>query len=95
MMRSWLLLLGGLLVWAFHFFALYAVGSIFLTTDLARVLTIVLTLACLALASVIGLRIRQSRPPDAESRWVRIVALWGVVIGAIAILWQGVVAVLI
>lgn len=94
-MRSWLLLLGGLLVWTFHFFALYAVGSIFLTTDLARGLTIALTLACLAVVGLIARRAWHGRPRDTESQWIRIVALWGVVIGAIAILWQGLVALLI
>ncbi|AMK17339.1 MULTISPECIES: hypothetical protein [Sphingobium] len=94
-MRIWVTLLGGLLVWALHFFALYAVGSIFLTTDLARCLTIVLTVACLGIVGLVGLRAWQGRHSDAASRWVRIVALWGVLIGAIAILWQGFVAVLI
>ncbi|UUY00508.1 hypothetical protein [Sphingomonas sp. J315] len=94
-MRSWLLLLGGLLVWAVHFFALYAVGSIFLTTDLARGLTIALTLVCLLVLSLIGRRAWLNRAPDAESDWIRVVALWGIAVGGIAILWQGLVALLI
>lgn len=94
-MRSWLLLLGGLLVWAVHFFALYAVGSIFLTTDLARGLTIALTLVCLLVLSLIGRRAWLNRAGDAESGWIRVLALWGVAIGGIAILWQGLVALLI
>ncbi len=94
-MRSWLLLLGGLLVWAVHFFALYAVGSIFLTTDLARGLTIALTLICLIALSLIGRRAWLAHVPDTESDWIRVVALWGVAIGGIAILWQGLVALLI
>ena len=94
-MRSWLMLLGGLLVWAVHFFALYAVGSIFLTTDLARGLTIALTFTCLLALALIGRRAWLAPAPDAESDWIRIVALWGVAIGGIAILWQGLVALLI
>lgn len=94
-MRSWLLLLGGLLVWAVHFFALYAVGSIFLTTDLARGLTIALTLICLLALALIGRRAWLDHVPDTESDWIRVVALWGVAIGGIAILWQGLVALLI
>ena len=94
-MRSWLVLLGGLLVWAVHFFALYAVGSIFLTTDLARGLTIALTLACLLAITLIGRRAWLARAGDAENDWIRIVGLWGVAIGGIAILWQGLVALLI
>ena len=94
-MRSWLLLLGGLLVWAVHFFALYAVGSIFLTTDLARGLTIALTLICLLALALIGRRVWLARAGDAERDWIRIVALWGIAIGGIAILWQGLVALLV
>ena len=94
-MRTWVTLLGGLIVWALHFFALYAVGSIFLTTDLARGLTIVLTVACLGILGLVGLRTWRGRHSDAAGRWARVVALWGVLISAIAILWQGFVAVLI
>lgn len=94
-MRSWLLLLGGLLVWAVHFFALYVVGSIFLTTNLARGLTIALTLICLLAIALIGRRAWLARVPDAENGWIRIVGLWGVAIGGIAVLWQGLVALLI
>ena len=46
-MRAWALLLGGLIVWTVHFFTLYTIGSIFLTTPLARLLTILVTAACL------------------------------------------------
>ena len=94
-MQSWLSLLAGLLIWAVHFFALYAVGSIFLTTDVARTLTIALTIACLTALGVVGVRAWRARPADTTSQWVRVVALWGVLIGAIAILWQGLVALLI
>lgn len=94
-MRSWLLLLGGLLVWVVHFFALYAVGSIFLTTNLARGLTILLTIFCLAATAVIARRASRGCPSDAENRWIRAVGLWSVGIGAVAILWQGLVALLI
>jgi hypothetical protein len=94
-MRSWLVLLGGLLVWAFHFFVLYAVGSVFLTTDLARGLTIALTLICLVAVGLVGRRAWLAGPSDAEGDWIRMVGLWGVALSAIAILWQGLVALLI
>jgi hypothetical protein len=94
-MRIWVTLLGGLIVWALHFFALYAVGSIFLTTDLARGLTILLTVACLAIVGLVGLRAWRGGHLDAASQWARVVALWSVLISIIAILWQGAVAVLI
>lgn len=63
-MRSWISLLAGLLVWAVRFFALYAVGSIFLTTDVARALTIALTLICLVTIGLIGRRAWLARGLD-------------------------------
>ena len=48
MMRTWLLLLGGLIVWAVHFFGLYAAGEIGGETTAARLAVLALTLLCLA-----------------------------------------------
>lgn len=38
-MRTWLLLPGGLIVWTFHFFALYIVGGVFPDMPVAAILT--------------------------------------------------------
>ena len=54
-MRAWFLLLGGLVVWTIHFFALYAIGSIFLTTTLGRALPLLMPIACLAAAAGVAL----------------------------------------
>lgn len=94
-MLRWFLLLGGLIVWTVHFFALYSVGSIFLTTDLARVLTLVITLLCLVAnvgVAAVALRLLSADGPD---RWVRAVSLWSVALGSVAVLWQGSVSVLL
>jgi hypothetical protein len=92
--RSWLTLLGGLLVWAVHFFMLYAVGSVFLTTDLARVLTVALTIAGLAANGWLGLKAWRG-PCEPQERWSRTVTMWGLALGSIGIFWQGMVAVII
>lgn len=85
---SWALFLGGLLIWALHFFALYAVASIFLTSDIARLLTVAVTLLCLVLNALLLRRI-VAVPVDVElTRWMRSLALLGVALSVIAILWQ-------
>lgn len=91
-MLRWILLLGGLIVWTVHFFALYAVASIFLTTDLARALTLLITvLVLLANAGLATLTLRII-PQQDQDRWISAVSLWGLGLGTIAIFWQGAVA---
>ena len=51
-MRAWAFMLGGMIVWAAHFFALYIVASIFLTSTTSRVLAALITVACLVAASL-------------------------------------------
>ena len=94
-MRAWLMLLGGLIVWAVHFFALYAVGSIFLTTDLARALTLLFTLACLLINASLYAASWRATASGPQDRWVRSVGLWGITLGSVAIVWQGLVALLL
>ena len=97
-MRSWALLLGGMIVWAIHFFTLYAIGSIFLTTALARVLTLVVTAACLAADALLlwwALRALGGSERDEFKRWLlRLTALIAA-ISLISVLWQGFPAILI
>lgn len=87
-MRSWTLLLAGPILWAIHFFALYSIASIFLTTMLARVLTMAVTLACLAAGVPPLVRILRSDTSTALGIWMRAVALGGIGLGGVAILWQ-------
>lgn len=93
-MRGWTFLLSGLIIWAVHFFALYAIASIFLTTPLARGLTLAVTLACLAVGSVLFVRTLQSELPTATDRWMRSVALCGLGLAGTAIIWQALPALL-
>jgi hypothetical protein len=92
--RSWGFLLGGLIVWTVHFFALYGIASIFLTTPLARLLTLAISLACLAANAllfrwVVGADATQIDP------WVRTIALYAAGVSTLAILWQALPALLI
>jgi len=95
-MRAWALLLGGLILWAAHFFALYIVASVFHTTLTARILTLVLTLICLIGCALLLSRLRSDKETgDPFSSWMNAIAMLGALGGAIAILWQALPAVLI
>lgn len=89
-MRAWAFLLSGLIVWAVHFFGIYIFASIFLDTVLARVLTLILTLSCLAAD---GLLLRATlaaeRQRDAFAGWMARLATLGVGISFVAVFWQG------
>ena len=94
-MRGWTFLLGGLIVWAAHFFALYGIASIFLTTTLARLLTLGMTLLCLAVDAIWFRDALRCVPADRAEGWMRSVALCGLGLSAIAILWQALPALLV
>lgn len=87
-MRSWAYLLGGLLVWTVHFFALYIIASVFLTTPLARALTLFVTLGCLVAGALLFLRVLRSDTPTPMDIWMRAVALCGIGLSAVGIVWQ-------
>lgn len=97
-MRKWTLLLGGLTVWAVHFFLLYAFVSIFPGTEIARVLTLVATIPALAanallLWLVAGKRLIASS--DHLDRWVLNVAAAGAILSLVAVLWQALPALMV
>lgn len=83
-MRSWRILLGGLIVWAFHFFGLYAIAEFAPN----RVLVGALTVACLAADLWLLLRTRSLRITDDFSAWRRSVALGGAALSVVAVSWQ-------
>jgi len=93
-MRGWSFLLGGLIVWAVHFFALYAIGSIFLTTPIARGLTLVATILCLGWGAWLLRRAWQAASLTPLDDWMRTVALCGLGIAGVAIVWQALPALL-
>jgi hypothetical protein len=93
--RGWTWLLGGLIVWAIHFFVLYGIASIWLTTPLARALTLLATALCLAADALLIVRIRRSDASGEMDGWMRAVALYGAAISVVAILWQALPALLL
>lgn len=96
-MRIWADLLGGLIIWAVHFFALYLVASIYLTSTTSRILATAVTLGCLLAAGLFVWQAWSTGPDPEESfgSWSRRLALLSGIAVMIAILWQGLPAVLI
>lgn len=93
-MRGWTFLLGGLIVWTVHFFGSYIIASVFLTTPLARALALLLTAGCLIVVGLILARTVRSGAPTEMDAWMRSVAICGLGLSAVAILWQGFPAIL-
>lgn len=91
-MPSWLLSLGGLLVWTAHFFGLYLIASIWLTSPTARWVAGIFTVACLAADAWLLWRTapaRRGEDIDAVDRWLLVLAFLGAALSALAVLWQG------
>lgn len=96
-MRAWAILLGGLIVWTVHFFTLYAIASILLTTMLARWLVAGATAVCLACDALLlasALRSPGDGPLDHFERWLRMLGALVAAISLVAVLWQGLPALL-
>jgi len=96
-MRAWASLLGGLIVWAIHFFALYFAASIFLTSALTRAITAAVTLLCLAAAAWLTWRAwrRRQAHDDGFAQWSDGIAILSGGVALIAVVWQGLPALLI
>lgn len=88
-MPGWRIMLGGLLVWAAHFLAIYILASVFESSTIARIGTGIATLA--AVAANIGLVVvaRRAEMPDAFARWMVSLGMLGVGLSLVAVLWQG------
>ena len=96
-MRAWVLLLGGLLDWALHFFLVYGIASLLPGTALARMLTIAATLLCLGGAALLlrwSSRGWRGADQDDLSRWMWGVSAGGAGLAAVAIVFQGLPALL-
>lgn len=97
-MRAWTLFLGGLIVWTVHFFSIYTIASIFLTSTLSRLLTLAVTAACLAAdAALLLWAVRDLRrgATDEFAGWLRRLAALIAAISFVAVLWQGLPALLV
>lgn len=90
-MAKWALILGGLTIWAAHFFLLYAFASLFPGSGTAQVLTLIATVPALgadALLLWIAAARVLTRDPDEFETWVLNVAAAGAALSFVAVLWQ-------
>ena len=89
-MNRWLLMLGGLLVWAAHFFALYAAASIFPGAPTANILALIITVMALgANGLLLWWALGRRTAPDTFDRWTWRLAASSAGLSFIAVLWQG------
>ena len=87
-MRTWAILLGGLLVWAGHFFALYGIGEFIGESAASRGAVLLLTASGLAVDAVLAWRLLPFSRAGEFMRWRARVALGGLALSALAIVWQ-------
>lgn len=95
-MGRWLLLLGGMIVWAIHFLGIYgiaSVGDVVAEANAPAALWSIgaLTLLCAGADVVIGataLR-RPLTPDDGLDRFVRTAGALGAGLSLVAVIWQG------
>lgn len=96
-MQAWALLLGGLLVWAAQFFALYGLASIAPGTQIARTGTVIVTVACAAADVLLLIYAARGagRASDGFDRWLMKLGIAGAALSLVAVLWQGLPALLV
>ena len=90
-MRFWRNLLGGLLLWTAHFFAVYIIASLLPGAPAAAILVLLVTAVILALTLWLLVRTVSAmrRASDDLQRWSSVLALLGYALAAIAVIYQG------
>lgn len=90
-MKSWLILTGGLIVWAIHFFGLYGIGEFLAAAAPGTpvlVAAAVLTLACIAANGWLIFYCRRLRETDAFSAWRRSIGTGAAAFSMAGVIWQ-------
>ena len=82
-------MLGGLLVWAAHFFTLYVLASVFGSSPAARIGTVAATLVAVAVDVVILRKVWRLGEGDPFRRWTASLGALGAGLSLVAVLWQG------
>ena len=97
-MRDWVFLLGGLIVWTLHFFALYGAASLFPGSDVARWLTLAATIPAIAADAYllwVAAGKRSVLLDGTLDTWAAHVAAIGAIVSLIAVLWQALPALIV
>lgn len=87
-MRSWLLLLGGLIIWAVHFFLLYGIGEFAGAGRVPRAAILAATIIALASLALLLAKLGASPSVTGFEGWRRSLALSGASLGGLAVIWQ-------
>lgn len=95
-MQQWRNLLGGMLMWTVHFFAVYIIGSVFPGTKTAAVLVLIVTFAILAIIWLLVKRAYRALPSthDGLQSWIIELSLLSYGLAAVAVMYQGLPAIL-
>ena len=96
-MRPWLIITGGMLVWAVHFLALYVLASIFGSTMVARLGVGSFTILGIAADGALLVACwQQIRNPASNSlgRWTGSLGIMTAELSLVAVAWQGLPALL-
>jgi hypothetical protein len=94
-MRAWAILLGGLVVWAAHFFALYSIASILPGRPEARWLVLAATVpAILADGLIVWRAAARTGAADQLHRSIGQISAVGAALSLIAVIWQALPALL-
>lgn len=95
-MSRWLLLLGGMIVWAIHFLGLYGIASVAAVVKDAEAPAALwimgaFTLLCVGADVVVGaIAIRRNTgSDDGLDRWVRFGGAGAAGLSLVAVIWQG------
>lgn len=94
-MPGWRIMVGGLIIWAAHFFTVYIVASVFHSSMLARGLTLLATGAALVAGALLFKRVRKPRIDDPLARWMASLGTLAIGVAMLAVLWQGLPALLV
>lgn len=87
MKPGWRLLLGGMIVWTGHFAIIYSAALIWGSARPAKLITAGATVIALALLTWLARRLLRWNG-DAFERWVRHMALLGVGVASVSVLFQ-------
>lgn len=87
-MRSWIVMLWGLLVWAAHFFALYGIAEFAGPSPGSRTAVVLLTALALALVALGAYRLRRCSTSGGLAGWSVRLGRGALSLSALAIVWQ-------